>query len=102
MLQAPHLRSCELGNVLVADTAACTTASIAGVNGVAVAAPPTGAVIFEVAAVADVAAAAGVAAVVDTANFWPPGGGRWCRGIGFRYSPRSGSRFCRWRLARCG
>ena len=71
----------------------------AGMAGVAIAVPPTGAVIF---GVAGVAAAAGVAAVVDTTDFDLPGGGRWCRGIAFHYSPGSGSRFCRWRLARCG
>ena len=102
MLQAPRLRPCERRNVPAADAAACTTAVIAGVAGVAVAAPPAGAVIFEVAAVAAVAAAAGVAAGVDTADCVPPGGGGWCRGIAFRYSPGSGSHFCRWRLARCG
>ena len=99
MLQAPRLRPCERRNVPVADPAACTAAAIAGVAGVAVAAPPTGAVVFGVAAVA---AADGVAAAVDTADFGPPGGGRLCRGIAFRYSPGSGSCFCRWRLARCG
>ena len=90
MLQPPCLCPCERGNVPAADAAACTAAAISSVAGVAVAAPPAGAVIF------------GVAAVVDTADFGPPGGGRWCRGIAFRYFPGSGSRFCRWRLARCG
>ena len=90
MLQAPRLRPCEPGKVPAADAAACTAAAIAGVSGVAVAAPHAGAVIF------------GVAAVVDTVDFGPPGGGRWCRGIAFLCSPGSDSRFCRWRLVRCG
>ena len=73
MLRAPCLRSCERGNVPAADTAACTTAAVAVVAGVAVAGPPTSAVIFGVAAVA---AAAGVAAaahleVVDGAGGLP-------------------------------
>ena len=93
MLQAPRLCSCERGHIPVADAAACTVSAIAGVAGDAVAAPPTETVIF---GVASVAAAAGDAAVVDTADFGPPGGGRWCREIAFlRYFPGSGSRFCR-------
>ena len=75
ILQAPCFRPCERRNVPAADGAACTAAATADMAGVA--------------------AAAGVAAVVNTANFSPPGGGRWCRGIAFRYSPGSGCRFCR-------
>ena len=90
MLQAPRLHPCERGNIPAADAAACTAAAMAGVAGVAVAAPPAGTVIF------------GVGAIVDTADFGLFGGGLWCRGIASRYSPGSGSRFCRWRLARCG
>ena len=96
MLQSPRTCPWERGNVPVADAAACTVATIAGVPGVAVAAPPTGAVIFGVAAVA---AAAGVSAAIDTIDFGRPGEGRWRRGIAFRYSPGSGSSFCRWCLA---
>ena len=81
MLQAPRFRPCERRNVPAADGDACTAAAAAGMAGVT--------------------AAAGVAAVVDTANSSPPGGGRWCRRIAFRYSPGSGCRFYRWRLARC-
>ena len=99
MLQAPRLCPCERQNVPAADAAACTAATIAGMAGVAVAAPPTGAIIFGVDAVA---AAAGVAAAVNTSDFDRPEGGRWCRGIAFRYSPVSGSRSCHWRLACCG
>ena len=99
MLQAPRLRPCERGNVPAADAYACTAAVIAGVAGVAVAAPLTDAVIVGVTAVA---AAVGVAGDVDTAVFGPLGGGWWCRGIGFRYSPSSGFCLCRWRFARCG
>ena len=90
MLQAPRIRPCERGNVPAADAYAYTDAAIAGVAGVAVAAPFTDAVMVGVAAVA---AAVEVAGDVDTADFGPPGGGRWCRGIAFRYSPRSGSCF---------
>ena len=63
ILQASRLCPCQCVHVPVADAAACTDA------GVAVAAPPTGAVIF------------GVAAVAAAAGFGPPEGGRWCRGI---------------------
>ena len=90
MLQAPRLRPCERGNVPAADAYACTAAAIADVAGVAVAAPLTDAVIV---GVATVAAAVGVAGDVDTADFGPPGGGQWCRGIAFRYSLGSGSCF---------
>ena len=99
MLQAPRLCPCERRNVPATDAAAYTAATIAGMAGVAVAAPPTGAIIFGVDAVA---AAAGVAAAVNTSDFDRPEGGRWCRGIAFRYSPGSGSCFCHWRLACCG
>ena len=64
MLEAPRIRPYERENVPATAAAACTAAAIRCGARVAVAAPPTGAVIF------------GVAAVVGTADFGPPGGAR--------------------------
>ena len=63
---------------------------------------PTVVAVAAVTAGAAVVAAAAATAAVDANKTGPPRGDRWCRGLLPHSPPVPGSRFCRWRLARCG